>query len=80
MHCVHDNDRLCCLIIFSGSDQIMIHLSSCKVAGSNHEPIYILMSLTFEGSIKYIVLNDANQREVLSPITGGGKPADYDLW
>ncbi len=40
------------------------------------------MSMTLDGSVEWAVLNDAKQagREVLSPIKGGGKPADCDLW
>lgn len=38
------------------------------------------MSITLDGSVERTVLNDAKRKKVLSPIKGGRKPADYDLW
>lgn len=68
------------LFFFSVPGQIIISGSSYKVAGSNHKPIYILMSMTLDGSVERAVLNDAKQRKVWSIIKGGREPADYDLW
>lgn len=77
LKCIHNKG---CLLIISTSGQIFISWSSWKVAGSDHKPIYILMSMTLDGSVERAVLNDAKRKKVLSPIKGGRKPADYDLW
>lgn len=49
--------------ISSASGQITISWSSRTVSGCNHKPIYILMSMTLEGSVELAVLSDAKQRQ-----------------
>lgn len=52
-----------CPLISCAAGQIIISWSSCTVSGCNHKPIYILMSMTLDGSLEWVVLIDAKQRQ-----------------
>lgn len=59
---IHANDQPPPLIP-PASGQIVISRSGGKVARTNHQAIYILMSMTLDGSVEWAVLIDAKQRQ-----------------
>lgn len=52
---------LCCPLIFPASGQITISWTTRMVWACNHKPIYILMSMTLDGSVGWATLSDTKQ-------------------